>query len=78
MPAGKPMTLLDRILQIDHLQAKRFSKLEGAALEIATEGIVRHLRACARMDVHPDVFALREIIDDAQNGRRYFTDGGSD
>lgn len=66
----KKMTLRDRLLRIDSLQASRFGKLEGAALEIATEGIIRHLRACARMDVPEDVSAIREIIDDAHSGRR--------
>ena len=63
--AAKPMTLQDRVLQIDHIQARRFSKLTGDALDIAAEGIIRHLRACARMDVNPDASAVREIIDDA-------------
>ncbi|HEX8738430.1 MAG TPA: hypothetical protein VGB00_19610 [Pyrinomonadaceae bacterium] len=78
MAAAKPMTLQDRILQIDHIQARRFSKLNGAALEIATEGIIRHLRACARMDVNPDASAVREIIDDALNGRRVFAETSND
>ena len=76
--AAKAMTLQDRILQIDHIQARRFSKLGGAALEIATEGIIRHLRACARMDVNPDASAVREIIDDALNGRRVFAETSND
>ncbi len=45
-------------------------------LEIATEGIVRHLRACDRMDVNPETSAVREIIDDALNGRRVFAETG--
>ena len=53
---AKPMTLYDRIMQIDHIQARRFSKLTGETAEIATEGIIRHLRACARMDVNPGYF----------------------
>ena len=76
--AAKPMTLQDRILQIDHIQARRFSKLNGPTLEIATEGIIRHLRACARMDVNPDASAVREIIDDALNGRRVFAETSND
>lgn len=75
---AKPMTLHDRILQIDHIQARRFSKLSGETLEIATEGIIRHLRACARMDVNPDASAVREIIDDALNGRRVFAETSND
>ena len=76
--AAKQMTLQDRILQIDHIQARRFAKLSGAAFEIATEGIIRHLRACARMDVNPDASAVREIIDDAINGRRVFAETSND
>lgn len=76
--AAKPMTLQDRILQIDHIQARRFSKLNGVTLEIASEGIIRHLRACARMDVNPDASAVREIIDDALNGRRVFAETSND
>lgn len=76
--AAKPMTLQDRVLQIDHIQARRYSKLTGDPLEIATEGIIRHLRACARMDVNPDASAVREIIDDALNGRRVFAETSND
>jgi hypothetical protein len=32
------------------------------------------LRACDRMDVNPDTSAVREIIDDALNGRRVFAE----
>ncbi len=76
--AAKQMTLQDRILQIDHIQARRFSKLNGEPLDIASEGIIRHLRACARMDVNPDASAVREIIDDALNGRRVFAEVSND
>lgn len=78
MAAAKQMTMHDRIMQIDHIQARRFGKLSGDALEIATEGIIRHLRACARMDVNPDASAVREIIDDALNGRRVFAETSND
>ncbi len=76
--AAKPITLQERILQIDHIQARRFSKLNGMTLEIASEGIIRHLRACAKMDVNPDASAVREIIDDALNGRRVFAETSND
>jgi hypothetical protein len=76
--AAKAMTLQEKILQIDHIQARRFAKLSGAAVDIATEGIIRHLRACARMDVNPDASAVREIIDDALNGRRVFAETSND
>ncbi len=76
--AAKPMTLQDRILQNDQIQSRRFSKLGGATLEIASEGIIRHLKACARMDVNPDASAVREIIDDALNGRRVFAETSND
>lgn len=68
------LPLDERILRIDHIQARRYSKLTGVALQIATEGIIRHLRACDRMDVNPDTSAVREIIDDALNGRRVFAE----
>lgn len=76
--AARPVTLQDRILQIDHIQARRFSKLSGDAIDIAAEGVIRHLRACARMDVNPDASAVREIIDDALNGRRVFAETSND
>jgi hypothetical protein len=72
------LPLEERILKIDHIQARRFSKLNGTALDIATEGIMRHLRACDRMDVNPDSSAVREIIDDALNGRRVFAETAQD
>ncbi len=78
MAAAKPMTLQERILQIDHIQARRFMKLNGDSIDIATQGIIRHLRACARMDVNPDASAVREIIDDALNGRRVFAETSND
>lgn len=78
MAAAKLMTLQDRILQIDHIQARRYSKLIDDAMEIATQGIIRHLRACARMEVNPDASAVREIIDDALNGRRVFAETSND
>ncbi len=72
------LPLSERILKIDHIQARRFSKLGGPPLDIATEGIIRHLRACDRMDVNPDASAVREIIDDALNGRRVYAETSND
>ena len=74
MIATERLPLSERLKMIDHIQARRYSKLMGTTLDIATEGIVRHLRACDRMDVNPDVAAVREIIDDALNGRRVFAE----
>jgi len=71
---GVTLPLEERLKMIDHIQARRYSKLGGTPLDIATEGILRHLRACDRMDVNPDVAAVREIIDDALNGRRVFAE----
>lgn len=68
------LSLEERLKMIDHIQARRFSKLTGPIITIATEGIMRHLRACDRMDVNPDVAAVREIIDDALNGRRVYAE----
>lgn len=70
----KSLTLTDLIGQIDHIQARRFVKLDGAAKDIATAGIIRHLRACVRMDVNPDPAAFREIIDDALKNRSVFAE----
>jgi len=72
------LPLDERLLRIDHIQARRFSKLSGPTLDIATEGIMRHLRACDRMDVNPDTSAVREIIDDALNGRRVYAETADD
>ena len=47
--------------------------LRGAA-RARDEGIIRHLKACDRMDVNPETSAVREIIDDALNGRRVFAE----
>jgi hypothetical protein len=74
----KRVWLHDRILNIDHIQARRFLKLNGPTLDIASEGIIRHLKACERMDVNPDASAVREIIDDAMNGRRVFAETSND
>ena len=78
MILDRHLPLQERLLRIDHIQARRFSKLAGPALDIATEGIIRHLRACDRMDVNPDTSAVREIIDDALNGRRVFAETAND
>jgi len=68
------LPLRERIEKIDHTQARRFAKLIGTANEIATEGIIRHIAACDRQDVWPDLSAIREIIDDALNGRRVYAE----
>jgi hypothetical protein len=47
----KGLPLAERLQRLDHIQARRFSKLAGTVLEIATEGIIRHLAACDRMNV---------------------------
>lgn len=72
------LPLEERLMRIDHIQARRYSKLSGATLDIANEGIMRHLRACDRMDVNPDISAVREIIDDALNGRRIYAETAND
>ena len=74
MTFDRHLPLEERLQRIDHIQARRYLKLTGVALEIATEGVLRHLRACDRMDVNPDTSAVREIIDDALNGRRVFAE----
>jgi len=61
----KGLPLAERLQRIDHIQARRFSKLSVRQMKSATEGIIRHLAACIEMDVNPDISAVREIIDDA-------------
>ena len=68
----RSLPLADRLGTIDHYQARRFCKLYGVALELATQSITEHLVACDRMDVEPDPGAIRECIDDALKGRRTF------
>jgi hypothetical protein len=65
-------TLADRVFEIDEGQGRRFARLTGEALEIATKGITRHFNACERFNVPVDPFALREIITDAAHGLKYF------
>ena len=49
----RTVSLEERLKNIDHIQARRYSKLSGAPLDIATEGILRHLRACDRYPTPP-------------------------
>lgn len=66
------MTLTERIAAICPIQARRFDRLLGTARTIATGGIYRHLDACDRYGVEPDKSAIREIIDDALEGRAVY------
>ena len=74
MTFDRHLPLDERILRIDHIQAQTLFETERRGSGDCTEGIVRHLRACDRMDVNPDTSAVREIIDDALNGRRVFAE----
>jgi hypothetical protein len=71
---GPTPTIHSRLREFDPSSARRYAKLTGIASSIASEGIIRHLAACARHDVPPDFRAVREIIDDALNGRRVFAE----
>lgn len=62
------------LCKTDLLQARRFCRLEDSAKEIAERGIIRHLKACSKMDVLPDAACLREIIDDAAAGRSVYAE----
>ena len=64
--------ILERLILHDLILARRFNKLHGAALEIAVEGILRHMKACERMDMLFDMGAVREIIEDAVQGRKIY------
>jgi hypothetical protein len=66
--------LKEKIYQVDQIQARRYSNLKGKHLIIATTGIERHLNACERMEVTPDLSAIREIIDDAIRGLDFFSE----
>jgi hypothetical protein len=69
---GGNMTLIERIALVDTIQARRFQRLWGRPKEIATEGIRHHFQACDRLGVEYDRSAIREIIDDALNGRAVY------
>jgi hypothetical protein len=43
--SSETLPLVERLKMIDHIQARRYTKLTSPTLEIATEGIIRHLRA---------------------------------
>lgn len=66
------MTLIDRLRTIDRIQARRFERTSGSARAIAEKGIIRHLNACDHYGVNPDIAAVREVIDDALNGRAIY------
>lgn len=70
------MTIAERIAHTDRIQARRYSRLSGLALDIATRGIARHFAACDRYGIEPDTSAIREIIDDAWEGRAVFEETG--
>lgn len=69
-------SLTRQLQDIDRIQARRFGRLSDPALSIATTGILRHLTACKNIGVEPDVSAIREIIDDAQDGRAVYAETG--
>ena len=66
--------LTEQIAAIDRCQARRFDRLTDEARVIAAAGITRHLEACRRMGVEPGLDAIREIIDDAKEGRAVYAE----
>lgn len=60
---------LDLLEGIGETQVERFKKLSGEARRLAVYGIERHHRACHRIGAMPNTLAVREIIDDALNGK---------
>lgn len=62
----------------DHIQARRYRNLEGRPKQIATAGIIRHIRATRRMNLALDSNAIREIIEDAIYGRAIFAQNDAD
>ncbi len=71
-PVSESLTLDERIKRLSLKEAKRYSKLTGRPNNIATEGIIRHLAARDRHDIPADYRAVKEIIDDALNGKRIY------
>ena len=71
-PMSETLTLDERIKRLSPKEAKRYSKLTGTPNNIATEGIIRHLAACDRTEIPADYRAVKEIIDDALNGKRTY------
>lgn len=70
---ARMITTYGRMLEgIDIGQARRFKKLGKDAAVIAMKGISRHIRACRSMDINIDVSAIREIMDDALDGRKVY------
>jgi hypothetical protein len=65
-------SLQEFLITLDVIQARRFSKLKDVHRGMATEGIIRHLRACKKAEMQPDINAVREIIDDAITERNVF------
>lgn len=66
------MTLTERIATLEPATARHYARLEGVVRDIATEGITRHFDACDRHGIEPDRLAVREIIEDALNGRAVY------
>ena len=71
------MTIQERIAALGRqgeIQARRYGRLPDHARIIAHEGIIRHFNACDRAGVEPDVCAVREIMDDALEGRAVYAE----
>lgn len=64
--------LCEYIYSLDKKQGRKFKRLEGDALETSRVGIIRHLMSCLNMSVKPDPQAMKEIMEDASNGRAVF------
>jgi hypothetical protein len=62
--------LTSALKRLSPKEAKRYFKLTETINNIATEGIIRHLAARDRNDIPADYRAVKEIIDDALNGKR--------
>lgn len=72
------LSLQEQIAILDPRQGERFSKIKGVPRNIAIEGIRRHFKACRKIGCNPDASAIREIIDDAMNGRRIYSEVNND
>jgi hypothetical protein len=64
--------MFSKLFELDRSQARRFARLTFNQQTIAVEGIIEHLRASKHNRSNPDIHAIKEIIDGAQEEQRVF------
>src|SRR5260370_10733205 len=70
--------LEQRIAEIEPSSLVKYKKLEGRAKRIATDGLLRHIMACDTHGVRVEIAAIREILNDAEDGRSVFAESHND